>query len=228
MSIPNKKISCCCNVEEGVGGSCVAIHERCKKNCECGCLSNGDTTCACDAKRLAAIIQNGGIGVLETDTIYGLVGSAFYSDVVNRIYQVKLRDITKPFIVLISDIEQLRYFGVDVTKELIKDIRGYWPGGYSIILPTLENEKFEYLTRGGGKICFRMPNRNDLFELLDLCGPIVAPSANPEGKLPARTIHEAYEYFGDKVDFYCDAGYVDRAASKVIEFVDGKPVELRS
>ncbi len=225
----NKDTACCCtSAQENSGSFGSVLSGGCREDCSCGCLKNGDTRCLCDARKLATIIKNGGIGVLETDTIYGLVGSAFYPDVVNRIYQVKLRDITKPFIVLISDVEHLKYFGVKVTNELIKDIRNYWPGSYSIILPTTENEKFEYLTRGGGKICFRMPDRNDLFELLDLCGPIVAPSANPEGKPPAKTIHEAYEYFGDTVDFYADAGYVDRAASKIVEFVDGKLIELRS
>lgn len=200
----------------------------CDKDCECGCMNGVIKKCSCSTKIIAKFIQNGAIGVLETDTLYGLVGSAFYPDVVNRIYQVKLRDITKPFIVLISDVEQLKYFGVEVSKELIANIRKCWPGRYSIILPTTENEKFEYLTRGSGTICFRMPDRSDLFELIDLSGPIVAPSANLEGKPPAKTIHEAYEYFGDKIDFYCDAGFVDRAPSKVVIFKDGELVELRS
>lgn len=227
----NIKDTCCCAELIGEGEDSTTrskVIDKCRAICECGCLKEGELRCTCDAKKLATIIQNGGIGVLETDTIYGLVGSAFYPDVVNRIYQVKLRDITKPFIVLISDIEHLKYFGVEVTKELITNIRKYWPGNYSIILPTTENIKFEYLTRGSGKICFRMPDRTDLFELIDLAGPIVAPSANPEGKPPSKTISEAYSYFGDTVDFYSDAGYVDRAASKIIEFVDGELIELRS
>lgn len=219
----NNSGSCCTSTNSTGSLSCA-----CKKDCECGCMNGKIKKCSCSAKIIAKYIQNGAIGILETDTIYGLVGSAFFPDVVNRIYQVKLRDITKPFIVLISDVEQLKYFGVEVSKELISNIRKCWPGRYSIILPTTENEKFEHLTRGSGTICFRMPDRADLFELIDLSGPIVAPSANLEGKPPAKTINEAYGYFGDKVDFYCDSGFIDRAPSKVLMFKDGEMVELRS
>ncbi len=181
-----------------------------------------------DSKMLSQFLCNGAVGVIETDTIYGLVGSAFYPDVVNRIYQIKHRNINKPFIILISDVEQLKYFGVDVTKDLLRQVREYWPGPYSLILPIDNPEKFEYLTRGGNKLCFRMPNVLALLELLDATGPLVAPSANLESYEPATTIQEAYEYFGEKVDFYCDGGTVKGKASKIIEFVDGKIIELRS
>jgi len=181
-----------------------------------------------DAGALSKFIRNGAIGVMETDTIYGLVGSAFFPDVVNRIYQIKHRNINKPFIILVSDVEHLKYFGVNVTKELLVQIRNYWPGPNSIILPIEDPVKFDYLTRGGNKLCFRMPDMASMFELLDLTGPIVAPSANLEGEAPAKTIQEAYEYFGDMIDFYCDGGTIDRGASRIIEFVDGKLIELRS
>lgn len=182
----------------------------------------------CDADLLSSYITNGAIGVIETDTIYGLIGSALSKEVVNRIYQVKNRDTTKPFIILISDIKQLKDFGVELTEDELTKVKAYWPGAYSIILPTTENAKFEYLTRGSGKICFRMPNRNDLFELIDLAGPIVAPSANKEGDKPATTIKEAYDYFGDDVDFYSDAGTVDGKASTILELKDGEFVEVRA
>lgn len=180
-----------------------------------------------DAYALAAHIRNGAIGIIETDTLYGLVGSAFFPDVVNRIYQIKRRNFNKPLIILVSDVEQMKYFGIELTKDVLRGIRTYWPGKFSIIMPTTQNDRFDYLTRGTGKLCFRMPDRADLFELIDLAGPIVAPSANPEGDPPATTIEEAREYFGEEIDFYCDAGKVDRAASTIIEFVDGEVKEIR-
>ena len=40
-------------------------------------------------KEIIKILKNGGIGVIPTDTIYGLVGSAFSKIAVERIYKIK-------------------------------------------------------------------------------------------------------------------------------------------
>ncbi len=181
-----------------------------------------------DARSLASIICRGAIGVIETDTIYGLVGSAMFPDVVSRIYRVKQRNINKPLIILISDISQLKTFGVELNEDLIEQLKQFWPGPCSIILPISDSQKFDYLTRGGDSLCFRMPKMDSLFELIDLTGPLVAPSANPEEMPPAKTIDEAYKYFGDTIDFYSDGGFIDRGASRIIKFDNGKLVELRS
>lgn len=180
-----------------------------------------------DSKAMANFILGGAIGVLETDTIYGLVGSAFYPDVVNRIYQVKRRNIKTPFIILVSDIEQIKYFGVSFTPDLLKKIREHWPGPTSIVLPLDDPDKFYYLTRGRKDLCFRMPGAVSMFELLDLTGPLIATSANTEGGEPAKTVQDAYEYFTDRVDFYCDAGVVDRKQSRIIKFEDDNILEIR-
>lgn len=181
-----------------------------------------------DAYSLSAHLRNGAVGVLATDTLYGLVGSAFYPDVVARIFQLKRRNINKPVIVLVSDVEQMKYFGIDLTRDVLRALQTYWPGRYSIVLPTKENARFDYLTRGTGTIAFRMPDRADLFELLDLAGPIVAPSANIEGQPPATTIEEARRYFGEEIDFYADAGKVEGRASSVITFEGDKVKYLRN
>jgi L-threonylcarbamoyladenylate synthase len=55
----------------------------------------------------------------------------------------------------------------------------------------------------------------------------VAPSANPEGKEPAKTIEEAKRYFTDKVDFYVDAGKLDSQPSTLISIINGAIEVLR-
>ena len=62
------------------------------------------------------IIHNGGIGVFPTDTLYGIVGSAFSKTAVERIYKVKGRHKQKPFIILISSINDIKKFGIVLNK----------------------------------------------------------------------------------------------------------------
>jgi len=167
------------------------------------------------------ILSGGGVGVLPTDTLYGLVGYALDPDVVARIYDLKERDPDKPLIVLISDVEQVEEFGVVVSLQMEEVFSRYWPGPVSIILETVD-EQFSYLDRGTGRIAFRLPADEQLRDLIRNTGPLVAPSANPQGSPPATNTEEARTYFGTSIDFYVDVGEKKGGPSKVIEFTDGE------
>jgi len=151
------------------------------------------------------ILNRGGIGIIPTDTIYGLVGSALRSETVERIYRARRRDPRKPFIVLIGSIADLDKFKVKIDSRQKRFLKTIWPGKVSVILPS-PGRKFVYLHRGTGELAFRLPRSKALLSSLRKTGPLVAPSANPEGLPPAGTIKKAREYFKDKVDFYLGGG----------------------
>src|SRR3989344_8774132 len=173
---------------------------------------------------IVKIIKNGGIGVMPTDTIYGLVGSALSRKAVERIYKLRERDRKKPFIVLISYLRDLKKFGIKISKSHLKILKTLWfppsgvggPGPTSIILTCL-SKKFSYLHRGTKTIAFRLPKDKQLRNFLKKSGPLVAPSANPAAKPPAKTIKEARMYFGDKIDFYVDGGKIVNEPSVLVE-----------
>ncbi len=176
-------------------------------------------------KKLSEAIQflkNGGIGVLPTDTLYGLVARALDSKAVERVYQVRGRRPDKPCIILIADVSDLQKFGV--AADLLVD--QLWPGAVSIVLPC-DNQEFSYLHRGTKTLAFRLPADEDLREFLRQTGPLIAPSANPEGQPPALTIEKAKEYFEDKVDFFEDGGLRGSHPSTLVEIKNGKVVVLR-
>jgi len=173
-----------------------------------------------------AQIKKGGVGVLATDTLYGIVGSAFSRAAVRRIYAIKGRDDRKPFIILISSERELRRFGIALAREQKEYLESVWPGPVSVILPCPE-KKFEYLHRGVKSLAFRVPKSKALRGFLKTAGPLVAPSANPQGCMPARTILEAKKYFGDSVDFYLAGGRKEGKPSKIVSLVSGAPEVLR-
>ncbi len=75
---------------------------------------------------------------------------------------------------------------------------------------------------------FRLPSPKPLRNLLLKTGPLIAPSANPEGLSPSKNIEEAKKYFGDSVDFYVDGGEIEAKASKLIKLNnDGSIIVLR-
>lgn len=172
-------------------------------------------------------INEGGIGVIPTDTIYGIVGSALIPEAVEKIYSLRKRDLNKPFIVLISGLDDLEKFGVQLTQEQKNFLTAHWPNPLSVVLPVLDG-KFKYLHRGKNSLAFRMPKDEELMELLKETGPLVAPSANVEGEKPAETIEEVKNYFGNFVDFYIDRGILKSESSTLIFLnEDGTFVVLR-
>jgi L-threonylcarbamoyladenylate synthase len=167
-------------------------------------------------KKIIKILQSDGVGILPTDTLYGIVGNAFSKKTVERIYKIKGRDENKPFIVLISSIKDLEKFNIDFNISILNK---FWPGKFSILLPfknKLSINKFKYLHRGTNEIAFRLPNKKSLIELLKKTGPLVAPSANPQGFDPASNIKEAKAYFEDKVNFYVAGGILKSAPSTLL------------
>ena len=175
---------------------------------------------------IVKILKNGGVGILPTDTIYGLVGSATLRKTVFRIYKLRKRNPRKPFIILISSLEDLNLFKIKIDECSRKILSKIWPDAISVVLPCAK-KKFFYLHRGGKTLAFRFPKNKILIDFLKQTGPLIAPSANPEGFRPAENIEQAKEYFGKGVDFYVDKGTIKGLASTLIEIKNKKIVVLR-
>jgi L-threonylcarbamoyladenylate synthase len=171
---------------------------------------------------VAALLMSGGIGVLRTDTLYGVVADAQNEEAVDRIYRLKARDEAKSPIVLVASVDQL-FDDIDQPSLL----NSYWPGKVSIILPAVKAP--QWISRDNHSVAYRLPAKPSLQSLLSETGPLIAPSANPEGLQPASTIREAQAYFGDAVDFYVDEGKVeDDSPSRLIRITsNGEVEELR-
>jgi L-threonylcarbamoyladenylate synthase len=174
-------------------------------------------------ENIILLLKKGGIGVVRTDTLYGLVAVANNELAVERVFAAKHRTYNKPPIVMISRFDQL----FDTVDTSISDrLKGLWPGKNSIILPS--HRAPDWITRGKGSVAYRLPDDEKLRDLIDKTGPLVAPSANPEGLAPAMNIDEAREYFGDSVDFYVDGGTVtDDTPSRLYAFAGPSMERLR-
>lgn len=178
------------------------------------------------------VLAAGGAGVMPTDTLYGIVGSALQPRTVARIYRLRRRDPKKPMIILIGNARDTARFGVRPGRVAAKVLKKIWPGKVSVVLPiaprrAAELKKFKYLHCGGRTLAFRLPRPAWLRALLKRTGPLVAPTANFEGRPPARTIAAAKKYFGGRVDFYMDAGRLDAEPSTLVEIGNGAVNVLR-
>jgi L-threonylcarbamoyladenylate synthase len=175
---------------------------------------------------LITLLKEDKVAILPTDTIYGLHARAKSASGVGKIYQLKSRTEQKPLIILISSLSDLSQFGVKLSsaeKQLLEKI---WPNPVSVILK-IADQKWEYLHKGTKTLAFRMPKNDLLLGTIKQVGPLVSTSANPEGQKSAETVEEAKQYFGERVDFYLDAGPLRSQASTVLRLNNGKLEILR-
>lgn len=175
--------------------------------------------------QIIKLLKAGKIGVMPTDTIYGIVGSALNPETVEEIYNLRKREKDKPFIILISSVEDLKKFDVSLTKDQKDFLEKNWPNPLSVIL-VVNAQKLQYLHRGKNSLAFRMPKNKWLLDILKRVGPLAAPSANLAGVKPAKTIEEAKQYFGDKVCFYTEEGESNKFSASLIKSKPSTIVQL--
>jgi len=173
-----------------------------------------------DAKEF---LKLGKPAVIKTDTLYGILGNALNKSTVEYIYKIKGRKKEKPFIILISSIDDLEIFGIE-PSELERKLLSL--KGLTVILD-VNNSDFDYLHRGSFSLAFRIPKKENLIKLIkELKFPLVAPSCNPEGKEPAKNIKEAINYFGEKIPIYIDEGKNENNTASSIVKVENKKIKV--
>jgi L-threonylcarbamoyladenylate synthase len=166
----------------------------------------------------------GAVGVIPTDTVYGIVARAADEAAVKRLYEIKHRS-HKPGTIIAANREQLELLGLK--HRYLKAVEQFWPGAVSVIIP-ISDPRLEYLHQDQLSLAVRIPELSELHELLTHTGPLLTSSANLPGEPTAVDIDQAKAYFGDQVDFYEDGGDLsNRQASTLIRIVDDAIEVLR-
>ncbi|HEX8227443.1 MAG TPA: L-threonylcarbamoyladenylate synthase [Candidatus Saccharimonadales bacterium] len=171
--------------------------------------------------QLATQLIGGAVGVLPTDTLYGLVCLAANEASVARLYGLKHRE-HKPGTLIAADIDQLVKLGIP--RRYLTAVKQFWPGAVSVETP----HHIAYLTQATGRQAIRIPDDPQLLALLRQTGPLQTTSANQPDEPAATTVAEAKAYFGDNVDFYADGGDLSgRLPSTIIRVIDDAIEVLR-
>jgi L-threonylcarbamoyladenylate synthase len=170
---------------------------------------------------LIELLLNGGIGVLLTDTVYGLVGSARNPETARRVIDVKGRKY-KPGTLVAANVTQL--IDIGIKRESIQAAEKFWPGAVSVVLPT--EEGLEYLDIGMKSLAVRIPSKSELLNLLETVGPLLTTSANRPNEPMVTSIEEAQEIFGNRLNFYVDGGSLSMPTASTIIRIENDQIEL--
>jgi L-threonylcarbamoyladenylate synthase len=174
------------------------------------------------------ILKKGGVIGFPTETVYGIGCDINNLAAVNKIFELKGRERTKPLAAHVGSIEQIEMVAETNIRFFEKLSKEFLPGPLALILPKkpiVDN----VVTCGFNTISIRFPDCKEAIALaLGLGRPIAATSANLSSKPSAIHHNEVKNYFGDALDYIIEAGVTKyRKESTIIDLCADPPKVLR-
>ena len=169
---------------------------------------------------LARVVAAGGLAVIPTDTVYGIVCDPCNDAAIDRLFQAKHRPRTKSIQVLLDGVEAMGRLDLSLPAPLDRLADELLPGPFSPI--TLVGRSCPLRTPRmepkGPTQAVRVPDSPICRTLLQVTGPLAASSANRSGNPSVETVQQARAELGDSVDLYLDGGPTPGSvASTVVE-----------
>ena len=180
-------------------------------------------------KEAATCLEKGGLVAFPTETVYGLGAIATDDSAVVKIFAAKNRPQFNPLISHFADKDSALKAGLP-NKIAKKLAARFWPGPLTLILERPADSPISLLASAGSdSLAVRVPGHADALRLLGLVGqPVVAPSANPSGRISPSEARHVAEGLGDKCDMILDGGTCQRGLESTVIDCRGKtPLLLR-
>ena len=155
--------------------------------------ANAANIAACAGK-----LKQGGLVAMPTETVYGLAGNATDARAIAAIYATKARPQFNPLICHLADMEMAHRLGrFDRTAE--KLAARFWPGPLTLVVPRQKDCPVDLMACAGlDTIALRMPAHDTARALIVAVeAPLVAPSANPSGRLSPSTAAHVVDMLPD-------------------------------
>ena len=177
--------------------------------------------------KIVEIINSSGLVISPTDTVYGIMGDALNKESIKNIYDVKHRDYKKPLILLMSSIDMIKEYTLDISEDEMNLMKKFFPGCMTLLLR--RNSKVDGMICNNGKyVGVRIPDNKDLLSIIEKLGrPVFSTSCNISGNDVVRSVDEIDEEIISKVDYIYDGGYIDSVSSTVVRIDNGEVVILR-
>jgi len=168
-------------------------------------------------ERVAAVLRAGGVAVLPTDTVYGLVALPADRAAMARLFALKGRAAEVPVAVLCADADQALALADPAAQEgAAKAASRWWPGPLTLVLPRRDGVGL-HLGEPSSTIGLRVPAHKLVRAVASLVGPIAATSANRHGEPTASTAAEVGAALGPGLDLVVDGGELGVSASTVVD-----------
>lgn len=163
------------------------------------------------------VLLDGGVVVLPTDTVYGLVALPGDAAAMARVFELKGRDASAPVAVLCADLRQAASLVAPGALASLRSVgERWWPGPLTLVLPRRPGADL-HLGEPSSTVGVRVPDHPLVQEVARRAGPLAATSANRHGQPTAVTVEEAVLAFDGRLAAVVDGGALAGRASTVID-----------
>ena len=157
-------------------------------------------------EQAAAILKQGGLVAIPTETVYGLGANGLDAQAVHKIFEAKGRPQDNPLILHIAEIGQLEDICHDTPKEAYTLAEQFWPGPLTLVLPCRELVPRE-TTAGLPTVAVRCPANAVTRRIIAAAGvPVAAPSGNRSGRPSPTTAAHMVTDMDGRIDAIVDGG----------------------
>lgn len=174
------------------------------------------------------ILKNGGVIAFVTDTVWGLGCLPTSKEGVDRIYEIKGRDRTKPLILMSNDISKLSPYVKEIPQNAQELISKYFPGALTLVLEKSEKTE-DYITSNKNTVGIRVPDNKFFKELCSIIdgGVLATTSANLSEHPSSKTYEEAKASIGHLVDIvFEDFGYTCKGKESTVVLVTADSIKI--
>jgi len=172
-------------------------------------------------KKAALSLKEGNPLIFPTDTVYGLGANGIDPGAIRKLFEIKKREETKPFALLIGKRDDVYKYCKDIPPLFFVLTKRFWPGALTVVMDTLAIVPKELLGEGSG-VALRMPDSKVALALLKQAGvPIAASSANFSGGIDPAIVDDISDKLMDMVPFVIDGGRCPGVPSTVVDLRGG-------
>jgi L-threonylcarbamoyladenylate synthase len=173
----------------------------------------------------ARILCDGGVGIIPTDTVYGIAAKASDAKAVARVLAIKERPADKPLPVQVASAADAESLAAPASPLVIALMERFWPGPLTIVIGKRPGVELPF--QDASTIGIRVPASPLCIELIERAGFLVVPSANPPGDAAPVAATDIDGRVLAAVDFVIDSGPCPGGLESTVLGVDGALEVLR-
>jgi tRNA threonylcarbamoyl adenosine modification protein (Sua5/YciO/YrdC/YwlC family) len=172
-------------------------------------------------QQVVDVLQNDGIIIYPTDTVYGLGCSIFSKKAMKRIYQIKKMNQKKPLTFICANQTEVQEYTQGIPTDVFKLLRRKLPGPYTFVFKASKIVPKMMLTPRS-TVGLRWPDHPIANEIVSAFGhPILSSSLRISVDELYDDPHELHEKYKKQVDLIVDGGVIFAENSTIIDFSNG-------
>jgi len=175
-------------------------------------------------EEIVECLNQGGVVLLPTDTVYGLAVSPKFDESIDRLFALKRRPRNVNLPIMVASDDELEPLGFEVSESARRLLRSpLIPGSLTLALGFRSEYRPDWL-EGRDEAAVRIPNDGRLLAVLREAGPLLVTSANAHSAGTPDNVAEILEQLDGAPDLHVDGGILQTTASTLVNCRVDPPV----